>query len=83
MEEPKRMYRSKQDRQIAGVCGGLAEYFNIDSTIVRLVFVLFALMGGPGLLIYIILAVVIPEAPDEKRKNTVIVSADEPDEQEA
>ena len=83
MDEAKRLYRSKHDRQIAGVCGGLGEYFNVDPTIVRLVFVLFALLGGPGLLVYIILALVIPESPDEKPKNTVIVSAEEPDEPEA
>ncbi len=76
--ESKRLYRSRHDRQIAGVCGGLAEYFDVDSTIVRLVFVLVALMGGPGLVLYIILALVIPESPDEKPKNTRLVVEDEP-----
>ena len=45
---------------IAGVCGGVAEYFNVDPTLVRLLFVLFALAGGPGLLVYIVLALVMP-----------------------
>ncbi len=59
----KRLYRSRSDRQLAGVCGGLADYFGIDPTIVRILFVLLALAGGPGLIFYIILALVIPEAP--------------------
>lgn len=59
----KRLYRSRTDRQLAGVCGGLGEYFGVDPTIVRLIFVVLSLAGGPGLLLYIILALVIPEAP--------------------
>jgi phage shock protein C len=45
---------------IGGVCGGLAEYFNIDPTIVRLIFVATALLGGPGLLVYLILWIITP-----------------------
>ena len=56
----KRLYRSRSDRQLAGVCGGLGEYFGVDPTIVRLIFIVLALAGGPGLLLYIILALVIP-----------------------
>ncbi len=48
---------------IAGVCGGLAEYFVIDPTIVRLVFVLLAMFGGPGIILYIILWIITPENP--------------------
>ena len=60
----KTLYRSKTDRKIAGVCGGLGRYFNIDPTIVRVVFVLMLLPGGlPGLLPYLVLWVVIPEEP--------------------
>ncbi len=57
----KKLYRSRNDRYIAGVCGGLAEYFGIDPTIVRIVFILAALIGGPGVILYIILALVMPE----------------------
>jgi phage shock protein PspC (stress-responsive transcriptional regulator) len=57
----KRIYRSRQNKMIAGVCGGIAEYFNIDPTIVRLVTVVFTLTYGMGLLAYIIAAIVIPE----------------------
>ena len=71
MEETKKLYRSRRDRQMAGVCGGLAEYFNIDATIIRLLFVVFTFVGGPGLLAYIVLAIVVPEEPvvHEKAKH--------------
>ena len=61
--EPKRYYRSKSDRVFAGVCGGLAEYFVIDPLLIRLLFVILALVGGGGVLIYIILWIVAQEKP--------------------
>jgi phage shock protein PspC (stress-responsive transcriptional regulator) len=61
--EYKRLYRSRTDRQLAGVCGGLADYLGLDPSIVRVAFVVLALLGGPGLLLYIILALVVPEEP--------------------
>ena len=57
----KELRRSTTDRVFAGVCGGLGEYFGIDSNIVRVLWVLFALGGGSGLLVYIISALLIPE----------------------
>ncbi len=57
----KRLYRSKKNRVIAGVCGGIAEYFNVDPTIIRLLWILFALAFGSGILAYIIAWVIIPE----------------------
>jgi phage shock protein C len=59
----RKLYRSRTDRTIAGVCGGLAEYFGLDSTVVRLVFVIMFLLGGHGLLVYLILWVLMPEKP--------------------
>ncbi len=56
----KRLYRSRNDKMIAGVCGGLAEYFNIDPTVIRLIAVLTVIFGGAGILAYIILAIVVP-----------------------
>ena len=56
----RRLYRSRTDRVLWGVCGGLANYFGIDPTIVRVVFVLLVLANGIGLLAYIILAIVVP-----------------------
>ena len=66
MENYKRLYRSNKDVMLGGVCGGLAEFFSIDPTIVRLVFVLLAFMsvGIPMTLIYLILWVVIPRNPN-------------------
>ena len=63
----KRIYRSKTERMIAGVCGGLAEYINIDPTIVRIIWALVALSGA-GVMLYLICALIIPEKPD----NTII-----------
>lgn len=60
--DEKRLVRSINDRVVAGVASGLADYMNMDPTIVRLLFVLLALAGGPGLLIYIIMWIVMPEA---------------------
>lgn len=59
--EPKRLYRSRRNRMICGVCAGVAEYFNIDPTLVRLGLILFACLGGSGVLGYIIAAIVIPD----------------------
>jgi phage shock protein C len=60
----KQLYRSRTDRMIAGVCGGIAEYFDIDPVIVRLIAVVLLLPGGaPGLLPYIALWIIVPERP--------------------
>ena len=61
----RKLYRSQKDKMIAGVCGGLAEYFEIDVTIVRLLFVLVLLLGGSAVLVYIILWLVLPKDPSE------------------
>ena len=60
---PKRLYRSKDERMIWGVCGGLAKYFDADPTIIRLVAVLTLFLGLTGILVYIILAIIIPLEP--------------------
>ena len=59
----KKLYRSETDKKIAGVCGGIAAYFGIDSTIVRLIWVLAVVFAGVGLLAYIIAALVMPVEP--------------------
>jgi phage shock protein C len=61
MEEPRKLYRSRGQRMIAGVCGGLADYFNIDATLVRVLFLLLAVFGGTGLVIYIVMWVIVPD----------------------
>ena len=57
----KTLYNSSVNRRLCGVCGGIAEYFNIDPTLVRLVWVIITLMGGAGILAYIIAAIIIPD----------------------
>ena len=59
----RRLYRSQRDRVLGGVCGGLGEYLGLDPTIIRLIFILLALLGGHGILLYLILWLVIPPAP--------------------
>lgn len=61
--EPKRMYKSRRDRMIDGVCGGIAEYFDIDPTIVRGLFILLILFGGTGILLYIGGMIIMPVNP--------------------
>jgi phage shock protein C len=59
----ERLYRSHDERLFLGVAGGLAEWFDVDPSIVRLAFVLFSLAGGAGLIIYIAMAIFVPERP--------------------
>jgi phage shock protein PspC (stress-responsive transcriptional regulator) len=59
----KKLYRSVSDKMVAGVCGGLAEYFEIDSTLVRILFLALLIFGGGGLLIYLIMWIVVPKKP--------------------
>lgn len=61
----KRLYRSKNDRMIAGICGGLAEYFGIDPVIVRVGFVVLLIGAGSGILAYAILWIIVPENPNQ------------------
>ncbi|HPT13932.1 MAG TPA: PspC domain-containing protein [Bacteroidales bacterium] len=63
MERTNRLYRSKTSRVFGGVCGGLAEYFDVDPIIIRLLFLIIAFAGGGGILVYIILWIAIPEKP--------------------
>ncbi|MGD0953862.1 MAG: PspC domain-containing protein [Methanotrichaceae archaeon] len=60
----KKLYRSRKNRVIAGICGGLAEYFDIDPIIVRLITLILVLSFGAGLIAYIIAWIVVPEEPD-------------------
>ena len=60
----KKLCRSAVDKKLGGVCGGLAEYLDIDSTVIRLLWVLFTLLGGAGILAYIIALLVMPNAPE-------------------
>ena len=61
--EKKKLYKSASDKKLCGVCSGIAKYFSIDATIVRLALVAFCLLGGSGILAYIICALVMPDEP--------------------
>lgn len=63
----KRLYRSRKDRMLGGVCGGIAEYFKIDPTLIRLIWAIFTLIsvGLGGILAYFICWVIIPENPNQ------------------
>ena len=59
----KRLYKSNKNKMLAGVCGGIAEYFNIDPTLVRLGWAILCMFAGSGILAYIIAAIIIPQNP--------------------
>ena len=65
MQDKRRLYRSADEKMVAGVCGGLAEYFDVDPTIVRVAYVLLTLVSGlfPGVILYAVLAIVMPMTP--------------------
>ena len=63
MEEKKKLYKSNTDRKLDGVCGGIAEYFDLDSTLVRLAWIIFCCLGGSGIIAYILAAIVMPRRP--------------------
>lgn len=56
----KRLYRSESNRMLCGVCAGIAEYFNLDPTLIHLAWALFCVLGGSGVLAYILAAIIIP-----------------------
>jgi len=61
--EPRRLYKSRRDKMIDGVCGGIAEYLNVDPTIIRLVFVVLAFLGGTGVVLYLAGMILMPVNP--------------------
>lgn len=61
----KKLYKSNSDQKLDGVCAGIAEYFDVDPTVIRLAWVLFSLCGGSGVLAYIICAIVMPRKPND------------------
>lgn len=60
----KRLYRSRKQRSLAGVCGGIAEYLDVDPSLVRIAWVILSMAGGPAVLLYIVMAAVVPEEPE-------------------
>jgi phage shock protein C len=63
MDSTRKLYRSKTDRVLAGVCGGLAQYLNLDATLIRVLFVLLTVLGGAGLVLYVAMWIIVPNQP--------------------
>ena len=63
MNLDKKLYKSSTNKMLAGVCGGIADYFGIDPTWIRLAWVIFSMTGGAGVLAYIVAALIIPDEP--------------------
>ena len=68
--QQRRLYRNQTNKVIAGICGGLGEYLNIDVTVVRLVWILLTLLGGSGVIAYILAYFIIPAKPNESGETT-------------
>lgn len=64
MNKPKRLYHLEQNKMLCGVCSGIADYYGLDPTLVRLGWVLFCALGGSGVIAYIVAALIIPKVPD-------------------
>lgn len=75
--EQKKLYRSKKDSVLFGVCGGLGEYFEVDSTIIRIIFVILTIWGGAGILLYIIAILIMPYREGESVKKEIHEKAKE------
>ena len=75
-EAKKRLYRSRSERMLAGVCGGIGDYFDVDPTVIRLLFVVFALAIGSGILLYIILLILVPLEPETSEPVEVVTTED-------
>ena len=64
MDPSRKLYRSRTNRKLAGVCGGLAEFFNLDPTLLRVLFVVLAVLGGSGIIIYLAMWILVPNPPE-------------------
>ena len=70
--EHRKLYRTRKDRMISGVCGGLGDFFGIDSTLIRVIFALLAIFGGSGIVIYLVMWLIVPEEPLAEVKQTPV-----------
>jgi len=69
MDDKKRLHKSSTDKKLAGVCAGIADYFDIDPTIIRVIWAALVLVYGTGLLLYIVCAIILPEGPTKYNSN--------------
>ena len=77
--ETQKLYRSRDDRMIGGVCGGLGEFFGIDPTWMRLLFVLLTIFGGSGVLVYLVMLLIVPEEPLDATSSPPVQEQAEPE----
>ena len=77
--EYRKLYRSRNDRMISGVCGGLGEFFGIDPTLIRIIFILLLIFGGSGLIIYLVMLLIVPEEPLAEVSQAAKVEVVEPE----
>ena len=77
--ETQKLYRSRDDRMIGGVCGGLGEFFGIDPTWMRLLFVLLTIFGGSGVLVYLVMLLIVPEEPLDVTSSSPVQEQAEPE----
>jgi len=63
----KKLYRSRKNKILFGVCSGLAKYFGVDPTLVRILFIALAILKGYGIILYLLLAILMPEEPEEQQ----------------
>ena len=68
MIKEKKLYRSRENRMISGICAGIGEYFEIDPTLIRVLWVLFSFAGGAGVLAYIVAYIIVPERPFPQKR---------------
>jgi len=73
----KKLYRSERDRKIAGVCGGIGEYFDVDSSLLRLLWLILVLLGGVGVVAYIIAMIIIPKNPNDSYETSEVKKEEE------
>lgn len=81
MSETKRLYRSETDVMLGGVCAGLGDFFNLDPTIMRLIFVVLFLTGSLGFWVYVVMWIVVPLESDVKGSTAHVVESRTVDEQ--
>ena len=72
----KKIYRSRKDKVLIGVCGGLGDYFGIDPVLIRIIFILLSFVNGIGFLLYLISAVVIPLEPEKERQKSLQITTE-------
>ena len=72
----KKIYRSRKDKILVGVCGGMGDYFDMDPVLIRIIFILLCLVKGMGFLVYLISAFIIPLEPEKGRQKSLQITTE-------